>query len=203
MKTLIALGACIGVVLITAIVLFSMGVGFHNKEVQLRNLITAKQTDNKNQMDAMWKNISQTAQVAEKDRQSLLDIFTQYATARSGGSDNKAPLMKWVTESCPQVAVNSATFEKLMNIIVSQRDGFKFRQTELLDFKREHDNLLTTFPNNVFAMVLHRSKIDVVIVTSTRTDNAFKTGKDDDVQLFQPKSGSSAPVTSPHPAEQP
>lgn len=202
MKTLIALGALIGVFILTAVVVLSMGVGFHNKEVKLRNLLTAKQTDNKNEMDAMWKTIGQTAQVAEKDRDSLLAIFRDYATARSGGSDNKAPLMKWVTESCPQVAVNSQTFEKLMNIIQSQRDGFKFRQKELLDFKREHDNLLDTFPNNVFATVLHRTKIEVVIVTSTRTDNAFKSGKDDDVQLFQNKSGSTT-APAPQPAEKP
>lgn len=201
MKTLIAIGALVGVFILTAAVLFFGGVSFHNKEVQLRNLITAKQTDNKNEMDAMWKNIAQTAQVAEKDRDSLMAIFQNYATARSGGSDNKAPLMKWVTESCPQVAVNSQTFEKLMNIIVSQRDGFKFRQKELLDFNREHDNLIDVFPGNLYAMVLHRGKIDVIIVTSTRTDNAFKTGKDDDTQLFSKPTGSSAPA--PQPAEKP
>lgn len=199
MKILITIGALIGAFLLAAVVLFGMGVGFHNKEVKLRNLIVNKQTDNKNQMDAMWKNIAQTAEVAEKDRQSLMEIFQQYAAGRE--SNNKGMLMKWVTESCPQVAVNSQTFDKLMNIIVSQRDGFKFRQTELLDFKREHDNLLDTFPNNIFAAVLNRHKIDVVIVTSTRTENAFKTGKDDDTKLFSPKTGSSAPA--PQPAEKP
>jgi hypothetical protein len=71
-----------------------------------------------------------------------------------------------------------------MKIIVSQRDGFKFRQKEILDYKREHDNLLTTFPNIMFASILGRNKIDVVIVTSTRTEDAFRSGKDDDVNLF-------------------
>ena len=198
MKALITIGALLGAGILLVVVLLTMGVSFHNNEVTLRNTVTAKQTDNKNQMDAMWKNISQTAQVAEKDRTSLMEIFQQYAQGRE--SNNKGMLMKWVTESCPQVAVNSATFDKLMNIIVSQRDGFKFRQTELLDLKREHDNLLDRFPGVIFATLLGRHKIDVVIVTSTRTENAFKTGKDDDTQLFQNNSGSKA---APQPVEKP
>jgi hypothetical protein len=72
----------------------------------------------------------------------------------------------------------------LQNTIVSQRDGFKFRQKELIGFKTEHDNLISTFPNNIYASLFNRNKIDIVIVTSTRTEESFKTGKDDNVDLF-------------------
>jgi hypothetical protein len=184
MKALIAIGALIGLLVLTAVIFGTMAVSFHNKEVKLRNLITAKQTDNKNEMDAMWKNISQTAQVAEKDRASLMEIFNGYAQSRAG-TDPKTPLMNWIKEAVPNIP--PGTFDKLMNIIVAQRDGFKFRQKELLDYKREHDNLLDTFPNNIFAAIMGRHKIDVIIVISTRTENAFKTGKDDNTDLFNNK----------------
>jgi hypothetical protein len=108
-----------------------------------------------------------------------MEIFSSYAQGRAG-SDPKTPMMNWIKEACPNIP--SGTFDKLMNIIVSQRDGFKFRQKELLDFKREHDNLIDTAPSSFF--VGGRGKIEVVIVTSTRTENAFKTGKDDEVELF-------------------
>lgn len=180
-KTLIAGLGVVGVVSLLVVILLGMGISFHNQEVRLRNLITNKQTDNKNEMDAMWKNIAQTAQVAEKDRASLMEIFNGYAQSRAG-TDPKTPLINWVKEAVPNIP--PGTFDKLMNIIVSQRDGFKFRQKEILDYKREHDNLLTTFPNIVFASILGRHKIDVIIVTSTRTEDAFKSGKDDDVKLF-------------------
>jgi hypothetical protein len=182
-KTLIAVLGFLGVCVITGIVLLGIGVSFHNKEVTLRNAISAKQTDNKNQMDAMWKNISQVAQVAEKDRESLSAIFKDYAGARSGTSDNRV-IFKWITEAVPNVQVNSAVFQNLQNIILSQRDGFKFRQTELLDLGREHNNLLTKFPGIVIASVLGRKQIELVIITSTRTEDAFKSGKDDDTNLF-------------------
>lgn len=183
-KTLLTLGGFLGLGIVLAFVLLAMGVSFHNSEVTLRNTITAKQTDNKNEMDAMWKNIAQTAQVAEKDRESLSAIFKEYASARTGTGDSK-PIMNWIKEAVPNVQVNSDVFKNLMNIIVSQRDGFKFRQKELLDFGREHDNLIMKFPGNIFASILGRKHIELVIVTSTRTENAFKTGKDDEVNLFE------------------
>jgi len=180
-RTLMAIAGIGSVIFLTLIMILLMGVSFHNKEVKLRNLIVNKQTDNKNEMDAMWKNISQTAQVAEKDRTSLMEIFNGYAQGRAG-TDPKTPLMNWIKEAVPNIP--SGTFDKLMNIIVSQRDGFKFRQKEILDYKREHDNLVSTFPNLIFATILGRDKVNVVIVTSTRTEEAFKSGKDDEVNLF-------------------
>jgi len=181
-KALIALIGFFGVAIFAVVVLLIMGISFHNKEVTLRNTITAKQTDNKNQMDAMWKTIQQSGQVAEKDRESLSAIFKDYAAARTG-ADSKA-VFNWIKEAVPNVQVNSDVFKNLMNVIVSQRDGFKFRQTELLDLGREHDNLIMKFPGNIFSAILGRKHIDLVIVTSTRTENAFKTGKDDDVNVF-------------------
>jgi len=180
MKSLIVVGALIGLLVLTAVIFGTMAVSFHNKEVRLRNLITAKQTDNKSEMDAMWKIIDQNAQVTVLQKNALMDIFNGYAEARTG-NDSSASLMKWITESVPNV--DQSTYTKLMNTITAQREGFKFRQKEILDFKREHDNLITTFPNVIFATILGRHKIDVVIVTSTRTENAFKTGKDDDTTL--------------------
>lgn len=186
MKTAgIAFLGLVGVTILAAIILVCMGIGFHNSEVTLRNTITAKQTDNKNQMDAMWKIIEQSGQVAEKDRDSLSTIFKDYASARTG-TDSKA-IFNWVKEAVPNVQVNSDVFKNLMNVIASQRDGFKFRQTELIDLGREHDNLITKFPGVVFASILGRKHIDLVIVTSSRTENAFKTGKDDDTDVFHDK----------------
>jgi hypothetical protein len=132
-------------------------------------------------MDKMWKNISQTAQVTEEQKRALMEIFNGYATARAGTGDNGS-LMRWVQESVPNV--DQSVYRNLQNIILAERDGFARRQKEILDFKREHDNLIDTFPNNMFAAVLGRAKINVIIVTSDRTEKAFESGKDNDVNLF-------------------
>jgi hypothetical protein len=54
-KTLLAVGGFFGVAMIAALTLVGMYFNYSNAEKRLRNSITAKQVDNKNEMDAMWK----------------------------------------------------------------------------------------------------------------------------------------------------
>jgi len=185
-KKLIIIGSILGLLGVGAIFILTLligGIKFHNQEVRLRNLIVNKQTDNKNQMDKMWKNISQVAEVSDEQRKALVEIFTSHAAART--SEGQGRMMAWIKESVPDASPTSATYQKLMNVITSERDGFTMRQKEILDFKREHDNLIDVFPGTIYAMILSRNKIDVVIVTSTRTEDAFKSRKDDETQLFK------------------
>ncbi len=182
MNKLIISIVCVVCVCVIGLTLVTMYFSYSNAEIRLRNTIVAKQTDNKNEMDAMWKTISQTASVAEKDRSSLMEIFNGYAQGRSGVGDNQA-IVKWVKEAVPNV--DNSLFKQLMNIIVAQRDGFKMRQKELLDLSREHNNCLTLFPSSIICG--GRPPINIVIVTSTRTEDAFKSGKDDDTDLFNKK----------------
>lgn len=162
--------------------LFSYVVGINNREVRLRNTITAKQLDNTSEYDNMWKKISQVAQVTDAQKEALKEIFVGYAEARTQDAGANQ-IMTWVKESVPNV--DTSTFNQLMNVITGSRDSFTFRQKELVDLKREHDIMLDTFPQSVVLSILGRQKIDIVIVTSTRTENAFKTGSDDDVQVFK------------------
>ena len=177
-KKLIAVGSALAVMVIGITIFLTMWASYSNDEHRLRNTIIAKQRDNQNQMDLMWKSISQSGQVAETERSTFIKLFTDYAHARTGGESH--PIMNWIKESVPEA--NPRLFASLMNIVVSQRTQFAFRQKELLDLKREHDNLIDLFPSCLF--VGGRGKIDVTIVTSSRTEDAFKSGKDDNVQMF-------------------
>lgn len=189
-KATLGIVGILGTCAIAVVMVFVMYFSYSNAEIRLRNALTAKQTDNKNEMDAMWKSIAQVANVADEDRKSLSEIFNSHASARSGTGDDKA-IVKWIKESIPNV--DNKTFLNLQNVIVVQRDGFKFRQKELLDLKREHDNAIDTAPSSFF--VGGRGKIDVVIVTSTRTEKSFETGKDDDTEIFsRPKSPSNIKI---------
>jgi len=182
-KWLIGCGAMSLMFVIMGLVAACMFVSIMNQEVGLRNTITAKQKDNENEYDAMWKKISQVAQVTNAQKEALKEIFVSHAQARTG--NNGGAIMKWVQESCPNV--DTTTFNNLQNIITSSRDRFVMRQKELIDFKREHDNLIDKFPSKLICSILGKNKIEIQIVTSTRSDNAFKTGKDDDVTVFESK----------------
>jgi len=104
-----------------------------------------------------------------------------YAQARTGTGD-KGAIMSWIQESVPNV--DTTTFNNLQNIIVSSRDGFTMRQKELLDLSREHNTMLGQIPWGSILRAMGRNAIEITIVTSSRTEESFESGKDDDVSVF-------------------
>lgn len=171
----LAVAALLGVVLVATV------ISTLNRETMLATSIQAKQRDNANEMDGMWKTIDQVAQTTQAQKDALVEIFTGYAKARTpqtGGT-----LANWIKEAVPNV--DTSTFNNLQNIIAGKRDGFVMRQKELLDLSREHNRLLQTIPSGWICSIFGRKPIEVIIVTSSRTEGAFKTGKDDDVTLFK------------------
>jgi hypothetical protein len=165
--------------IIFAIILGVWYFSTSNKEIALRNQIEAKQADNKNVYDSTWKQISQCAQVTDAQKQALLEIVTGYAKARTGNGGGSLATM--VTEVVPNM--DTSTFNQLMNIITSARTRFDRVQTEILDLNREHNNCIDLFPGSIVCG--GRPKIKIELVTSSRTEGAFESGKDDDVQVFQ------------------
>lgn len=179
-------GILVGIVVLVLLVAGFLMTGVYlvnlsNREVTLRTTIEAKQRDNTSEFDNMWKKISQVAQVTDKQRQALIDIFKSYAEARHTGGDKQ--LFTWVRESVPNV--DTSIFENLQNILTASRDGFTQRQKELLDLNREHQLLLHQFPSGMILSVLGRKEIPITIITSTRTEQTFLSGKDDDVEVFK------------------
>lgn len=167
-----------GAGLMTFLIICGMIVSISNKEVGLRNQIVAKQVDNQSELDNMMKKIKQVAQVSEKEVEAIKDIVTGYASARSGQGGGS--LFTMVSESVPNQSPE--TLRQLSNLIAGSRDRWTQRQKELLDIKREHDNMIDMFPSSI--IVGGRGKIDVKIVTSTRASDAMSTGVDDDVNVF-------------------
>lgn len=183
MKWKIIIGA-FSCILVGLLVFSIMFIGVMNQEVKLRNVIMAKQKDNMSEFDNMWKKIQQSAQCTDEQMSRMKEIYTSHAAARTGNSGK--PMWNWVKESIPNI--DTTTFNNLQNIITSSRDSWTQRQKELIDLKREHDNLIDVFPSNIICVLLNKSKIDITIVTSSKTAKSFESGKDDDVNIFENKS---------------
>lgn len=173
----LVIGVIIGLVVV---MIGGMVVSYNNQDVMLRTNIKAQQLDNTSVFDNMSKKISQVSQVSVKQMEMLKEIFASHAQARSTGGDNQ--VMTWIKESIPNV--DTTTFNNLQNIIVSSRDAWTMSQRKLIDLKREHDQLLQMFPSNMILAMLGKQPIEITIVTSSKTEKAFATGKDDDVKLF-------------------
>lgn len=166
---------------LSAIVAAIWGVTTYNNAAGLRNLYEAKVKANSASFDNMWKTISQSAQVTDKQKDALKDIFTSYAGARTTGGSQDGSLMKWVTESIPNV--DTSVYKTLMNTITSTRDGWTMRQLELVDIARQYNEALVQFPTNVFLGAFGFKPIDAKVITSDRTEKAFSSGRDDEVKL--------------------
>lgn len=181
-KLLIVTMGVVGMLTLSMLVIGGSAIGVYNQEVSLRTTINQKQIDNKNEFDNLYKKISQVAQVSEKSMESLKDIVCGNADSRrSNGTQNL--IVSWVKESVPNVDLS--VYKNLQNIIVGARDAFTMRQKELLDVSREHNKLLRTFPSNIILGMFGKREIDITIVTSSKTEKTFETGKDEDVELFK------------------
>lgn len=169
------------IIAIVAILIFLLAIGafaisYHNSAISLENQHSAVQKDNKQQYANMINKIMQSAQVTKGQAEAIRDVVVEHAknAGREGGG-----LMKMVTESIPNIP--SDTWSNLQNIIVSSRDGFANRQTKLLDIEREHNNLRQKFPSSLICG--GRPLLESQIVTSTRSEKAFETGVDDNLDL--------------------
>lgn len=155
----------------------------NNNEVSLRNQIAAQQKNNEAVLDTMWRIIKQQAQVTDAYKDSFYKGFkdiigSRYEKERGGA------LLSMITEANP--SFDTKLFQQLMTSIEGQRTNFLRNQKMLLDLKRQHDDVRQKFPSGLF--VGTRPAVDVVIVTSTAADDAFKKGKDDtDDNLFPQK----------------
>lgn len=172
----------VGFLVVLVIVVFTT-IGsvsdLYNKEITLRNQIMAKQQENKSDFDNMWKKIKQVSGVSDKYKDGFAEILTSYTSGRK--SESKNMMMQWGNEAVPNF--DSSMYKQLNNIIVSSRDDFTLSQKQLIDLNRAHDNLLDTFPNNIIFHILGTKKIEIKVITSTKTESSFDSGKDDDLSL--------------------
>jgi hypothetical protein len=151
-----------------------------NSEIDLRTAIEAKKKDNEATYDNMWKIINQKAQVAEQYKNAFKDIYVSITDERY--DSNSGSLMQWIQEHNPQFDVS--LYKSVMESITIERNNFLTRQRQLIDLKREHDNLRLKWPSKWF-IDNSVKEINITVVSSTKTKKIMETGVDDDVNLFK------------------
>lgn len=171
-------GSFLFTLLLLVAVIVGMYFSYSNTEIRLRNTIMAKQKDNQSELDNLQKKINQSGQVTKAQTDALKEIIVGNSQARtSNGAGQLATLVK---EAVPNV--DTKIFGQLMNIIASSRDSFTMRQKEILDLKREHDNCRLVAPSSWICG--GRPEIVVVVVTSERAEESFRTGQDNNTNVF-------------------
>jgi hypothetical protein len=174
------------IVIISLIVIVALGVittvgsyfSYNNKEVALREKAEAQRGNIENVHDAMWKIISQKAQVSQEYRAGFDSIYTHIIGGRYSQGDGS--LMKWITEANPNF--DTSLYKDVMDAIEGQRTIFSREQKKMLDIIREHNTLCKTYPGKWF--ISNTSEIEYTVVSSTKSKAAMETGIDDDTKLY-------------------
>lgn len=185
MKTtlLLSLLVAAAVALVGAICLIGWGLATYNTQASLQNVYNMKVKDNSSEFDNMWKTISQTCQIAENKKDAFHKIFVANSEART--PEDAGKMMLWVKENSP--VVDLQIFDNAQNIIVGTRNSWTMRQKELVAIATVYNDNLVRQPTGLFLGFFGFKLIDPKLITSSRTEKAFETGKDDDVSLT-PKS---------------
>ena len=168
--------AVIGLTLISVVIAVLISVKTNNRFTELSNKYIAGLSANEAVYDAMWKIIQQEGQVVDKYSSDFRENFAGLMSARNYGGE----MMKWIQESNP--AFSQDMYVKMQSTIESQRTKFTKNQVMVIDYNRELNNMKMKIPSRWFLQ--SRVIPELIVVTSTKTEETFKAGKEDNIDLF-------------------
>jgi len=174
----------IGLVCIVIFGLFSSVISVSNNEVDLRNRFKQKMDERTAFYDKMWKTISQKSQIAVKNDSSFVRNVN---IIMAGRKDSQGVVMKWVQETNPNANYDqvAALYADLSRTIEGERDGFFMQEKMIMDIVLAHDNIMTQFPSGfILSSFMGRTRLVYKPITSDKTDEVIKTGKDNDTKVF-------------------
>jgi hypothetical protein len=181
-KNIVTISVIAGLV-IFGLMIFGSFISFNNNEVDLRNRFKQKMDERTAFYDKMWKTLAQKSQIALKNDSSFARNVDAIMTGRK---DAPQLFMKWVQESNPNANYDqvSELYKDLSRSVEGQRDGFFMQEKMIQGIVLEHSNLLGKFPGSLYNIFFGRKPLEYKPITSDRTDDVIRTGKDNDVKLF-------------------
>jgi hypothetical protein len=168
---------------IVVIMIVGSFLSFSNAEIDLKNRFEQKITERTSFYDKMWKTISQKSQIALKNDSSF---YRNVNAIMEGRKDAGDLFMKWVQESNPNANYDqvSVLYQDLSRTVEGQRDGFFMEEKMIQNIVMEHNNLIQKFPGSFWNSFLGRKELIYKPITSDRTDEVIKSGKDNNVEVF-------------------
>jgi hypothetical protein len=157
-------------------------VSFSNEEITLCNLYKQKIDERTTFYDKMWKSLAQKSQIALRNDSSFRQ---NVEIIMSNRKDSEKIFFKWVTESNPNANYSevSALYKDLSRSVEAQREGFFTEEKYLQDIVLQHSNLINKFPGSLYNWFLNRKSLVYKPITSDKTDEVMKTGKENSIKL--------------------
>jgi hypothetical protein len=165
---------------IIAIGLIILYFVYEDRYITLKAEYEAQVDKDKLVHDEMWKILQSQAGVTSNYAESFTKSYKEIMQARNYGGE----LMKWIQESNP--TFDASMHKKLMESIETYRTKFTVVQTKLISIHQEMKLLLTRRLSGFFLVTIGGYTLpELNIVTSGKTNENFRTGEDNDVNLFQ------------------
>jgi hypothetical protein len=182
-KSTMILLSLIGLVIVGGIIALTAFIGFSNQESHLKNSFKREMSNRAAFYDKMYKIISQKSQIAIRNDSSFKDNIHMIMDARK---DSEQIFMKWIQESNPNANFSevSALYKDLSRAVEAEREGFFVQEKTLADIVNQHDNLISTYPGAFYNIFFNRESITYKPISSDRTDDVMKTGKDNNTSVF-------------------
>jgi MFS superfamily sulfate permease-like transporter len=174
-------------VVILAGILLMVKISYNNQEIGLRKQITAEQDIYQQNFDKQYKVVAQLVQVAERNveanKAAFKEIYPDLIEGRYSQGDGT--LMKMIKESNPQWDMKAIEdmYAKVSTAIESQREDLYNQARKLRDLAREREALIEKFPGSWF--ISNQKPIEITLITSKNTKEVFKTGEENDIDLFK------------------
>lgn len=165
---------------VVAMMVFFSAIGIKNTAVDLTTQFEAQTQSNKVVYDEVTKVIFGKAKVSSKYAEDFSKVYQGMMSARYEG---KNPMMNWIQEKNPDF--DASLYKDINKSIEAQRAKFTRVQNKLIDIKREHDRMRLRFPSSIFMSMWGEKELELKIVTSSRVEKSFDTGKDDNANPFE------------------
>jgi hypothetical protein len=174
----------IGLVVIVGGWIVISTISLNNDYKKQTNLFGQKMLERTAFYDNMWKTITQTAKIAAKNDSSFARNIN---VIMSGRKDGDQVMMKWIKEANPNSNFQevSKMYQTLQRVVESKRNEFFEQEKMIMDVKLQCDNTLSTIGGGTILRKIFGYKyLQYKPITSDRTDDVIKTGKDNNVDLF-------------------
>lgn len=182
-------GTVVGLGMVVILGLGTVGAGIsllstRNIAVSLEESIQSQLVANKSNYDNMIKSAKEMVQVTDLYADDFERIYQGLIEGRYSGEENQKQLnnlFKVVHESNPNL--DSTAYTTLQRELSANRKTFDNKQVMISDKIREYNTYIKK--HFIMATITNRTTMDAnkYIVTSNDTENAFKSGVVDEINL--------------------
>lgn len=178
-SALVIVLSILGVIVAGVIAVVMMAISAYNTGNTLETNIKATYENNKNILGQYGQKVLEAAQVPDMARDDLMKVARAAMEGRYGADGSKA-VFQAITEQNP--TVDPQLYRQIQQIIEGGRNEFQNAQTRLIDQKATYERALGSFPQGVLMRMVGYPRInlaDFKVITTDRTEQTFKNGKED------------------------